>query len=264
MPPASGDSLLTALRDADAAGLTPPQLQRRVRTAFRTLARLTDPTLTLEIGAFEAGFSRWVRRELPTARAVAFEANPLVWAHHREAVTALGVEYLNLAIGPHNGPVTLNVPRDFDGRARDPVNRMASLGSNLRSEEQVALEVPGIRLDDAVTLGEEDRLVAWIDVEGALGAVLPASAETLRRAAAVYVEVEAEAMWDGQWLDRDVLEWFDGIGLVPVLRDRQRREQYNVLLVARSAASSFEVAQVVRRALRPAPATRPSDHPWTD
>jgi FkbM family methyltransferase len=253
VPPTPSDVLESALRDADAAGLTPAQLQRRVRTAFRTLARLTEPTLTLEIGAFEAGFSRWVKRELPGARAVAFEANPLVWAHHRDAVTALGVEYLNLAIGPENGPVTLNVPRDFDGRARDPVNRMASLGSNLRSEEQVSVEVPGVRLDDAVPLGDDDRLVAWIDVEGALGAVLPASGGTLRRAAAVYVEVEAEPMWEGQWLDRDVLEWFAGIDMVPLLRDRQRREQYNVLLVPRSAASTPEVTRIVRRALRPAP-----------
>jgi len=217
------------------------------------LTRAAEPTITLEIGAFEAGFSRWVRRELPGARAVAFEANPMVWAHHRDEVSALGVEYLNLAIGPENGPVTLNVPRDFDGRARDPVNRMASLGSNLRSDEQVAVEVPGVRLDDAVPLTADDRLVAWIDVEGALGAVLPGSAETLRRAAAVYVEVEAEAMWDGQWLDRDVLDWFEGIGMAPLLRDRQRREQYNVLLVPQRSAGSEEVTEVVRRALRPAP-----------
>jgi FkbM family methyltransferase len=253
VPPTSHHTLDAALRDADEAGLTPPQLQRRVRTAFRSLARSTDPTLTLEIGAFEAGFSRWVRRELPQARAVAFEANPMVWKHHHDEVTALGVEYLNLAIGPANGPVTLNVPRDFDGRARDPVNRMASLGSNLRSEEEVAVEVPGVRLDDAVPLTADDRLVAWIDVEGALGAVLPGCSETLRRAAAVYVEVEAEAIWDGQWLDHDVLDWFEGVGLVPLLRDRQRREQYNVLLVPASAAETPEVAEIVRRALRPAP-----------
>jgi len=253
VPPTANDVLDAALRDADEAGLTPPQLQRRVRTAFRSIARLTDPTLTLEIGAFEAGFSRWVRAELPAARAIAFEANPMVWAHHREEVVAVGVEYLNLAIGPQNGPVTLNVPRDFDGRARDPVNRMASLGSNLRSEEEVSVEVPGVRLDDAVPLTADDRLVAWIDVEGALGAVLPGSGETLRRAAAVYVEVEAEPIWDGQWLARDVLEWFQGIGMVPLLRDRQRREQYNVLLVPASSATTPEVTEVVRRALRPAP-----------
>jgi len=253
VPPTSTEILDAALRGADEAGLAPAQLQRRVRTAFRTLTRAAEPTITLEIGAFEAGFSRWVRRELPGARAVAFEANPMVWAHHRDEVSALGVEYLNLAIGPENGPVTLNVPRDFDGRARDPVNRMASLGSNLRSDEQVAVEVPGVRLDDAVPLTADDRLVAWIDVEGALGAVLPGSAETLRRAAAVYVEVEAEAMWDGQWLDRDVLDWFEGIGMAPLLRDRQRREQYNVLLVPQRSAGSEEVTEVVRRALRPAP-----------
>ena len=233
MPPTSHATLDAALQDADDAGLTPPQLQRRVRTALRSLARLADPTLTLEIGAFEA--------------------NPLVWAHHRDEVTALGVEYLNLAIGPANGPVTLNVPRDFDGRARDPVNRMASLGSNLRSAEEVAVEVPGVRLDDAVPLTADDRLVAWIDVEGALGAVLPGCSATLGRAAAVYVEVEAEAIWDGQWLDRDVLDWFAEVGLVPLLRDRQRREQYNVLLVPAAAAETREVTDIVRRALRPAP-----------
>ena len=96
-------------------------------------------------------------------------------------------------------------------------------------------------------------MVAWIDVEGALGAVLPGSRETLARAA-IYVEVEAEPIWDGQWLDHDVLEWFDGIGMVPLLRDRQRREQYNVLLVPASAAATPEVEEIVRRALRPAPA----------
>jgi hypothetical protein len=60
-------------------------------------------------------------------------------------------------------------------------------------------------------------------------------------------------MWDGQWLDHDVLDWFEGIGMVPLLRDRQRREQYNVLLVPQHSAESEEVAEVVRRALRPAP-----------
>jgi hypothetical protein len=93
-------------------------------------------------------------------------------------------------------------------------------------------------------------------VEGALGAVLPGSSGTLARAAAVYVEVEAEAMWDGQWLDRDVLDWFEGIGMVPLLRDRQRREQYNVLLVPGAAAARPEVTDIVRRALRPAPPNR--------
>jgi hypothetical protein len=113
--------------------------------------------------------------------------------------------------------------------------------------------VPGVGLDDAVPLAADDRLVAWIDVEGALGSVLPGCGETLRRAAAVYVEVEAEPIWDGQWLDVDVLEWFAGIDLVPLLRDRQRREQYNVLLVPKHAAESGEITEVMRRALRPAP-----------
>ena len=110
--------LEAALDAADAAGLTPPQLQRRVRTAFRTIARRTDPTITLEIGAFEASFSRWVRAELPSARAVAFEANPLVWAHHRDEVTAAGVERAryDLESGVPKQPAAAPAPMRFKPR----------------------------------------------------------------------------------------------------------------------------------------------------
>ncbi len=42
---------------------------------------------------------------------------------HSDEVTALGVEYLNLAIGPENGPVTLNVPPQ-DIITRDKFSRV--------------------------------------------------------------------------------------------------------------------------------------------
>ena len=132
---------------------------------------------------------------------------------------------------------------------------MASLGSNLRSEEQVAVEVPGVRLDDAVPLTADDRLVAWIDVEGALGAVLPGAARRCAARPPSTSRSRPSPCGTGSGWTATCSSGSTGIGMVPLLRDRQRREQYNVLLVPGSAAATPEVDG--DRAPGPAPGTGP-------
>lgn len=246
------------LAAADAAGVPREVLFNRVRNVVLRLTQQIDPTVTLEVGAYEAGFSLWARDNLPKARAMAFEANPYVHAHYKDDVIAKGVDYRNVAVSPTSGPVTIHVPRDFNGGERGRVNQMASLTTNLKTENHEAVEVEGVRLDDAVDLGADDRLVAWIDVEGALEQVLSGARETLARASLVFVEVESEAMWQGQWLDSDVAAWFRGIGLVPILRDFQRWQQYNIVFVSQELARDPEVAKlaamVYAAAAKPAPA----------
>lgn len=61
---------------ADAAKIPRETVFRRVAHNFRVITKELGATATFEVGAFEAGFSRWVRKELPNARALAFEANP--------------------------------------------------------------------------------------------------------------------------------------------------------------------------------------------
>lgn len=228
--------------------LTPNAMARRVQEAFKKIATRVDATVTLEIGAFEASFSRWARQHLPDARVLAFEANPFVHEHFRDEVTGAGVDYINACICPKAGPVVLNVPRDFRSYQFEKVNQMASLSMNADTEVQEQIEVPGLALDDAVELGPDDRVVAWIDVEGALEQVLAGSLHTLSRASAAYVEVESRPIWHGQWLDVDVVAWFAGIGMVPVLRDLQRSDQYNVLFLAEELAADPAIAKLVARA----------------
>lgn len=237
------------LEAAAAAGVSEEDLAQRVRRLFRRLTTRVAPTVTLEIGAFEASFSRWARAQLPQARVLAFEANPHVHAHFRDEVSAAGVEYVHACVGVDDRPVTLHVPADFYGRERDLVNPMASLRTNLHTEQHHAVEVPGVRLDQVVLAGPADRVVAWIDVEGALEQVIGGGAETLARADVVYVEVEDAPLWDGQWLDTDVARWFREAGLVPILRDLQRPPQYNLLLVSRDLATDPAVARLAGRVL---------------
>lgn len=239
------------LAAADAVGVPRGVLFNRVRNVVLRLTQRIDPTVTLEVGAFEAGFSVWARENLPNARAMAFEANPYVHAHYKDEVTAKGVDYRNVAVSPTSGPVTIHVPRDFNGGERGRVNQMASLTTNLKTANHEAVEVAGVRLDDAVELAPDDRLVAWVDVEGALEQVLSGSHETLARAALVFVEVESEAMWEGQWLDSDVAAWFREIGLVPILRDFQRWQQYNVVFVSQELARDPEVAKLAAMVYTP-------------
>lgn len=209
-------------------------VQRRVVEYFHSLCRRIAPAVVLELGAHEATFSRWASATFPQARVQALEANPHVHARYVEQVTAAGVDYLNLAVAPTSGPVTLNLPRRVGSKKRALTSHMASLHMHTRATSTDQVEVQGVRLDDHVDLGAGERVVAWVDVEGANEAVLRSGPEVLAATDALYIEVEAEPRWEGQWLDTDVALHLHQHGLVPVARDIMppvRSHQYNVVFV---------------------------------
>lgn len=239
-------------------------IDRRVQRFFRDICAEVDPTITLELGAHEAGFSSWAKRTFPEARAVAVEANPYVHEKYRERLAERGVEYHHLAAASTNGPVTITIPRQVGKRSLGQANRMASLAAHQDDRGHESVEVEAKRMDDFVDAGADERIVAWIDVEGASDQVLGGSTELLARAGAVYIEVEPEAKWHGQWLDVDVARYFHDLGKVPVIRDIQRRTYYNVVYLDAALAARVDIsaraAQVMvwQRAARAAPAPHPS------
>ena len=213
------------------SSLRPRKIEKRLIRMFRRLCRRIEPTIVLEIGAHEATFSQWAAATFPTAKVLAFEANPYVHAKYAEALAATSVDYRNLAVGPINGEVQLNVPTEVWGRERELTNRMASLGVHTESTDDIQVTVPSVRLDDHLSLSADDRVVAWIDVEGANEIVLTGSGGVLDQTDAVFIEVESEPIWEGQWLDGDVATYLADHGLVPVARDifKPHLHQYNVV-----------------------------------
>jgi FkbM family methyltransferase len=228
----------------------------RIEQTFRDLCVEVGPTLSLEIGAHEAGFSRWIKAAAPDARVVAFEANPFVHEKFAAGHDDSGVEYLHLAISETNGPVELGIPRQFHNEEKGrrfrkhKTNRMASLASHRYAEDVDTVTVPSTPLDDFVSVADDDVIVAWIDVEGASAAVLASGEKVLSKASLVYIEVENEPVWDGQWLDVDVARFFARCGLVPVFRDVQRSHQYNVVFVSAEIASDPRIARLCNRVYR--------------
>jgi FkbM family methyltransferase len=230
--------------------LNPKVVGERVEQAFRDLCSELSPTLSLEVGAHEGSFSTWMKAESPATRCIAFEANPYVHRKYADRHADRGVEYLHMAVSEQNGTVELGIPRQFHNfktgnrYEKGRRNKMASLATHRYAEETETVEVPSVRLDDFVAVGEDDTVVAWIDVEGASGTVLASGRNVLSRASVVYIEVENEPVWDGQWLDTDVARFLATCGLVPICRDSQRAHQYNVVF------ASADIAQRRRTAAR--------------
>lgn len=233
------------------SGTDHAEMQQRLVKYFRRLCRRIEPAVALEIGAHEASFSRWAASELPGTRVLAFEANPHVHAKFADKLAETRVDYRNVAVGPVNADVQLNVPLEVRGKPRSLTSRMASLAVHTLASDQVQVTVPGVRLDDDLALGPDDRVVAWIDVEGANEVVLQSGPSVLDQTDAIYIEVEWEPTWEGQWLDGDVAVHLRRHGLVPVARDIQRRHQYNVVFVRAGLVDDLTTTRQAARVLSP-------------
>lgn len=212
---------------------------------FHQLVGLLEPTLFVEAGAYRADASRRVRIDHPEARIVAFEANrynhEAVLAEHDLA--AQRIDYLNLAVTEEPGEITFHLRRAVEGRPLRQVTGNSSLLRRLdESTEYEELTVPSVSLDSHFAdLGPEDRVALWVDVEGASGPVLRGGARFLETCDLVMIEVEERAMWQGQWLSLDVLTHLVAAGFVPVARDIEYENQFNLVFASAEFSRRHDV-----------------------
>jgi FkbM family methyltransferase len=232
--------------------LGPKQVERRLFRFFKDLCRTIDPSVVLEIGAHQAYFSRWAAEHLPRARVKAFEANPHTYANYAPKLAGTRVEYRHLAVGSVTGEVQLNLPSKVPGKQPRRMTRMASLGRHTEAHDNIQVTVPAVRLEDDLALDDADSVVAWIDVEGANEQVFAGFGTVLDRVQALFIEVERETTWEGQWLDVDVHRFLHARGFVPLARDllRARRHQYNVVYARPPLATDRRTARLAARVFR--------------
>lgn len=213
-------------------------LDKRARTTelieglFDRLIEHYQPTAFIEVGAYEAGFSRRMRERYPEAAVYAFEANPRVFYTFCKDIQATGVDYRHLAIGAKAGTTQIHIPEVIADNAMPYAGRMASLNVvALRNSQTTAVEVPMLTLDEAVGALSSGNLALWIDVEGAVDQVLAGAHATLARAALVICELERSPVWIGQVLAGTIRNSFADQGLTMVARDSQKWFQYNAIFV---------------------------------
>jgi len=226
-----------------------------------------QPTVFFDIGAFDGGIAVTAKQRFPRLLVYSFEANPEIFALHKSTVSAAGATYLNRAISDSVGPVKIYAPRTlsryYDRGVVLPghINEPKTTGKTsllLRNEDAVYEEfnVDGTTLD-AFLVEEgfdvaEQRIVLWIDAEGAADKVLQGAKKALASSVAVLVEAENFEFWkeqkDSAYITRELI----AKGFIPVARDREYGDhQFNILfvkaaLIPRIASELFDARSPLR------------------
>jgi FkbM family methyltransferase len=223
---------------------------RVLKQVFFNFARALGSDLFVEAGAMDARNSVRARKVLPRAQIVAFEANPHNHAAHRAApaLAQARVDYRLAALGDRDGPQRFKVLVWESGRERGRVSGRSSLmaredGRAARYED---VDVPGTTLDLALA-PLPGRVALKVDVEGAAGPVLQGGRETLARTDLLVIEVETRAFWPGQWLHLDVCAHLMEAGLIPVARDFEFPNQFNLVFLSQRAIAQAGVMEALER-----------------
>jgi len=227
----------------EVTGATGRNKNQAFRDLYQKLCVGLRPDWILEIGAHEALFSKQMSQLLPEAQIVAFEANPFVYERFKGQVPKT-VTYLNQAVGADTSPKTLFIPRTIPKRdgeisllRANPISSLKNRVAEGVSYEQVACECTTV--DHVLERANRAATVAlWIDVEGAAGDVLLGATQSLTNAiVALFVEVETQSAWSGQWLAEDVQSHLEAKGFVSLARDFETTWQYNEMFIRRELVS---------------------------
>jgi FkbM family methyltransferase len=202
---------------------------------FLHLQKLLKPDLSMEVGAYQAGYSRKMRALFPGIHVAAFEANPEAHRHFRklEKFHLKRIAYLNLALSDVSGTVTLNQVQECAG-----LSQRNSLMDRPDLQAR-GVEVPSITGDSFINEHPAKNIALWIDVEGAQKKVLAGFRNALERraVASLFIEVEQGELWLNQWQDSEVMGFQLRFGYAPVLCDAEyyqpqaQKNQYNIIFV---------------------------------
>ncbi len=205
--------------------LRPKPVVLHTTILFRLLLRAMAPDLVLDVGSMDGSHSRMFRRELPSARVVAFEANPINYQRMLEdpELAAAGVEVLHRAATDRTGSISFYVqpPGANENEAwRQGTSSILQRADEEDRGQQVAVEA--VRLDEHVSAtASAEAIVLWVDVEGGAFEVLAGAEGVVSQTALIHVEVETEEVWKGQRLKVDVVELLNRYGFIILARGRK-------------------------------------------
>lgn len=179
-----------------------------------------------EVGALYAEFSVFIKNTVKDV--YAFEASPRNYELAKDKVE--GINYLNLAISDHEGTIEVNMGvSDGANIGADSVRERIDNGAT----EYKVEKVPCTTLDSFVVskelTGKSSAL--WIDVEGSSIDVLNGAKETLKDTKVIFIELEQIPFWKDQVLVSDINRFLCELGFIPVARDFEYENQFNVVYI---------------------------------
>jgi len=204
----------------------------RSQDAFDALLRHIQPGVICDVGSMDATESLRFRHLCPSARVIAFEANPHNYARILldPQVKAAGIEVVHAAATNMEGEAIFHVlePTADKAWAKGASSlRKSASGAGVPTRE---VTVPALRLDGYLS-GVAGHIVLWIDVEGAAAEVVEGLAGIADRVAAIHIEVEHGEFWEGQETAGAVLARLRAMGFRAVASVADWSGQDNVILI---------------------------------
>lgn len=199
------------------------------RPLFYYLVGKLQPRLVLDVGSRDGTDALGFRRRAPQSRIVCVEANPDL-AASMEADSRLRearIEVRHCAASSETGEARFYIFNEERGTGSILPRQTGSLRE---------MPVPARRLDELVEMPPAGEIALWIDTEGATYEALVGAEGLLPRVAVVHAEIELKAVWEGQHLASEVLEWMDrrGFDLIHLRMKQQRPEQGNAIFLRRN------------------------------
>ena len=199
---------------------------------FFDLLKLQNIETLIECGAHEAYASVKFVKEIGR-RAVAIEANPIIFKNITSKNNYENITFLNYGLGKYQGELNFYIPKN---------NKLAKNGSfllkkNKNRENYFASKVKVISLDSLIDKFsyKDERFALWIDVEGYAHEVLQGGLKFLnsikKECVFIKVEVEEDTIWDNQISDNKIINLLKDNNYVPILRDFEYENQYNILFI---------------------------------
>lgn len=187
--------------------------------AFIDIQKVMLPNVAIEVGAYDADFSRAM---VGIAKEVyAFEASPYVYNKFKNIN---GVDYQNLAISNVSGEIEFELQVD---EHRLTANNSIMKRNNNTNKEYIP--VPAKTLNELFQ--EKKNIALWIDCEGANEQVLTGASLVLPNVQSIFIEVETVKFWKDQWVEQDVRDYLLDFGFRLSRSEPQYTNQYNQIYI---------------------------------
>lgn len=221
-------------------------ITNRLEDELDEIIDLVRPDLFLEVGAFDARFSRKMKRKFPNVPAIALEANPRVYNNFYSQAAIDGVDYRNCAATSKRETVKIHIPEQIAGKKMPEIGSMGSLLEvGLRDSRTISVEVMGMPIDDILQEHSFENACAWIDVEGFTDQVLLGGRKTIDKCSIIFVELESSPVWKGQVLADEIIHLLDDSGFEYVARDCQKWFQFNAVFLRHGMMQHYKLEEKI-------------------
>jgi len=189
---------------------------------FIGIQRKLKPNITIEVGAYDAHFSRIMAKGYNKPGTTwAFEGHPEIFKKFLPEME--GVHYRNNIVSDNVGTSFM---REYEGGQMQDNNSILEV---VKDTDYTLYEVQSITLDRFFP--NDENICLWIDCEGANREVLMGAQNVLTRTSSIFIEVDDVALWKDQWLWQETFAFLEDAGFVCYARDFQYRDHWNAIFV---------------------------------